>query len=294
MPLNNFPYEDARDYHLKVFTNEIARRMFVATADGNYILARSAFFLGLPYDFYWLSVHALEKYYKAILLMNGKSARSGKHDIVVLHKMVRQLESRLKIEKLLDPRIEHLSWRNESFDAFLERFNRFGSPHNRYALYGEYILPDDIFKIDQQIWAVRRCCRAFHLKIKYPNGQIIEDDSVQRLLGDSRDWRVNRSLLEELVDAPVNDLDRVAFLRLNIPFAPDGQHELTSRTDMSHSPPLAEWFQRLRASTTDPKIQNSADQVLRWVRSNIYLEKKDSQKIKQALDEYEAAQASSQ
>lgn len=37
--------KDARDYRLKAYTNEVVRRMFVATADGNYILARSAYFL---------------------------------------------------------------------------------------------------------------------------------------------------------------------------------------------------------------------------------------------------------
>ncbi|WP_296337701.1 hypothetical protein, partial [Reyranella sp.] len=147
-------------------------------------------------------------------------------------------------------------------------------------------------KIDQQIWAVRRCCRAFHLKIKYPDGQTIEDNSVQRLLNDSRDWRVNRSLLEELVDAPVDDPNRVAFLRLNVPFAPDERHELTSRTDMSHSPPLADWFQMLRVSAIDPKIQNSADQVLSWVLKNIYLKPSDAQKVNQALKAHKATRVS--
>lgn len=65
--------------------NEIARQMFVATADQNYILARTAYFNELDVDFFWLSAHALEKYLKAILLLNGRSAKNYGHNIIDLY-----------------------------------------------------------------------------------------------------------------------------------------------------------------------------------------------------------------
>lgn len=153
------PPLDPRSEKLKVHTNEIVRRMFVATADGNYIVARLAFFHQLPFDFYWLSLHALEKYYKAILLMNGRPVLQYKHHLAPLHQAVLDLEPRLPISELVDPQIGHLRWVDETMDAWLARLDRFGAADNRYATYGYYLREDDLFKVDQHVWNVRRCCR---------------------------------------------------------------------------------------------------------------------------------------
>lgn len=52
--------------------HSIINELFIATADDNYVLAR---WQHLNVDFFWLAVHALEKYLKAVLLLNGKSAK---------------------------------------------------------------------------------------------------------------------------------------------------------------------------------------------------------------------------
>ncbi|TIT06089.1 MAG: hypothetical protein E5W74_30460 [Mesorhizobium sp.] len=49
----------------------IINEMFVHTADENYIVARWCHDNQLMRDFFWNSVHALEKYMKAVLLFNG-------------------------------------------------------------------------------------------------------------------------------------------------------------------------------------------------------------------------------
>jgi hypothetical protein len=72
------------------YANAITKCMFVSTADQNYMLARVAFFDGLDLDFFWLSLHALEKYYKAALLMNGQEAKSYGHNLVELHQALPQ------------------------------------------------------------------------------------------------------------------------------------------------------------------------------------------------------------
>ncbi len=64
--------------------HSIINELFIATADDNYVLARSCFHQHLNVDFFWLAVHALEKYLKAVLLLNGKTAKSYGHDIVKL------------------------------------------------------------------------------------------------------------------------------------------------------------------------------------------------------------------
>jgi hypothetical protein len=121
---------------VKPYTNAIAQRMFVSTGDRNYILARIAFFEGLDLDFFWLSLHALEKYYKAALLMNGHEAKSYGHDLLALHAAVVKVEPRRPIRQLVDPSIKGLRWRDETVEAYLKRLNTYGSAANRYATYG--------------------------------------------------------------------------------------------------------------------------------------------------------------
>ncbi len=47
---------------LDVMKNNVVTQMFVDTADQNYLIARWAYHRGLFTDFFWNSVHALEKY----------------------------------------------------------------------------------------------------------------------------------------------------------------------------------------------------------------------------------------
>ncbi|WP_024342605.1 hypothetical protein [Bradyrhizobium japonicum] len=48
--------------------NNLARELFVRTADENYVTARWCANNRLNTDFLWLAVHALEKYLKAVLV----------------------------------------------------------------------------------------------------------------------------------------------------------------------------------------------------------------------------------
>ena len=92
----------------------IVESMFVATADQNYILARHAFFNEFDVDFFWLSLHALEKYMKATLLLNGQSAKEFGHDLTMLYSQVRTLH--LDYGPLSKPLIEDAEWCDEPFD----------------------------------------------------------------------------------------------------------------------------------------------------------------------------------
>jgi hypothetical protein len=56
------------------FKQSIVEDFFISTADDNYVAARWCYLDGLNIDFFWLSVHSLEKYLKAALLLNCKSA----------------------------------------------------------------------------------------------------------------------------------------------------------------------------------------------------------------------------
>ena len=58
--------------------------MFIETADENYILARWAAINHLDLDFLGLGLHAIEKYLKALLLLNEKPAKKYGHNIKLL------------------------------------------------------------------------------------------------------------------------------------------------------------------------------------------------------------------
>lgn len=182
---------DARKYSL-------AREIFVDTADDNYILARLAYRESLNVDFNWLAVHALEKYYKAALLINGRSGKnftdkSGKraafgHNIVLLHEQLMTFAAELLPFAMIAPNCWHSNdWHAESTDAFLDRLYRDGNADNRYQLFGYSHHPGEIHKLDCMVFAVRRLC--IPLDAYYLN------KSVRATLTDNRHHFSHRDLL---------------------------------------------------------------------------------------------------
>lgn len=91
-PDDNFPYQA-----------DIIKEMFIRTADENYVVARWAYQNDLITDFFWNSVHALEKYMKAVLLLNGRSVKKFSHGIEELYKEVKELAGELLPQVLTQP-----------------------------------------------------------------------------------------------------------------------------------------------------------------------------------------------
>ena len=92
----------------------IVQKLFIDTADDNYITARWCFVHGLNVDYFWFAVHTLEKYMKSALLLNGRSGKryrdeSGKcrpfgHDIVALYEQVKSMAGDLLPTNLGQPK----------------------------------------------------------------------------------------------------------------------------------------------------------------------------------------------
>jgi len=138
-----------------VIKHDIVRELFLKTADQTYVVARWCFLNRLYLDFYWNAVHALEKHLKAVLLMNGRSAKgppSGPtygHNVVKLFAEVRSLAPTLLPALLTRPdelQIRH--WRDEPVEDFLKRLNDLGQADNRYNIFGVSQQPEDIYKLD--------------------------------------------------------------------------------------------------------------------------------------------------
>jgi hypothetical protein len=265
---------------IKPYTDEIARRMFVVTADQNYLLARLAHTHQLDVDFYWLSLHALEKYFKAILLMNGNSAKHGGHDLVKLHDQVIKLHPKLAFGPLVDSKIDNLHWRSSTVLEFLTRLNELGSAANRYMTYGYVVATEDLVKVDQLIWSVRRHCQPFTWE---PRPGDIIDQVEQRIARPDR-WALNGLPLEKLMARPDEDALRVAFMRLNTAFDPGCHHTLAGWRASAGNPPLADWAMRLRSLNASTETKHTAAAVLQWALDNIVFEKPDKAEIKAVLD----------
>ncbi|WP_420822398.1 HEPN domain-containing protein [Sphingosinithalassobacter portus] len=95
--------------------------MFLHTADENYITARWCFENSLITDFFWNSVHALEKYMKAILLFNGQSVKNYGHNLRELYNSVELIAYDLLPKDLQQPRNLRISdWNDMSPSNFFE------------------------------------------------------------------------------------------------------------------------------------------------------------------------------
>ncbi|MFZ1885421.1 MAG: hypothetical protein WAU53_17940, partial [Rhodoplanes sp.] len=95
--------------------HSIINELFIATADDNYVLGRV--------DGFELAVHAWEKYLKAALLLNGKSAKSYGHDIMALYASITPLAPELFPDTLVKPdqRMPDDYWHTEKVGDFIER-----------------------------------------------------------------------------------------------------------------------------------------------------------------------------
>ena len=153
----------------------IVRELFIDTADDNYITARWCFIEGLDVDWFWLSVHALEKYMKAALLLNGQSAKGWRdrdrrfrafgHDITSLYDRVRELAPELLPLTLARPeKLPIAHWCDETLEDFVARFHRNGNPDNRYQIFGFIRHREDLFKLDSMVFALRRLCTPLDAK----------------------------------------------------------------------------------------------------------------------------------
>ena len=64
-----------------IHINDFTRRSFRDVADQDYIAARMSHRANLREPFLWSSLQAFEKYFKAILLFNGNSAKGIGHNL---------------------------------------------------------------------------------------------------------------------------------------------------------------------------------------------------------------------
>ncbi len=221
--------------NLTASKHSLVCELFVRTVDENYVTARWCAINHFNTDFLWLSVHALEKYLKAVLLLNGKSSKNSQtdgnrysHDIVRLYADVKILAGQLLPSNLVKPsNLDDRFWTDQTPEQFIEHLLENGNANNRYLTYG-YIAPsEDIHMLDTMVFKIRRLICDLD-ECAFPNEQ------PDQLALTNRDLLIKHPKypgdlllpLDKLVSAKEQSPTRFAALNLNFEFAPsDYAHE---------------------------------------------------------------------
>jgi HEPN domain-containing protein len=275
----------------------IVHDLFIRTADDNYIAARWCFAEGLNVDFFWLAVHALEKYLKSILLLNNLSAKRYGHDIVRLFQTIHSLAPDLLPTKLHKPDlIKCYHWYDENIGDFVGRMYNNGNEHNRYLIFGFSQRGDDLFKLDQCVFACRRLCRPLDA---YWAGRLHERapslTNREYLARKPRCWRVSDSLpLEKAYAEKRGTKVKDAFLRLNASFAPDRyEHEPMPFRSSAANPVLLRAIPSLGSNGPERGTDRQGElEICEWLLSNVVLPRDVECQISAARDRLRSAACS--
>ncbi len=265
----------------------IVRDLFIATADDNYITARWCHQHGLNIDFFWLAVHALEKYMKAALLLNDRSAidyKSGSckpkpfgHDLDALYAELGSITSGLLPDRFARPDIiDGSAWIDETIAEYMARLLAKGNADNRYMVFGYAFLPDQLAKLDQAIFGLRRLCHP--LDTCMLGGTRPEVVSRRDLLARNPKWHDSHPglPLETTMSGKRGAELRHVVLNFNFPFAPANyQHDATiTLRSASHEPVLLRTIiEPLDTVGAPVERRQRAQELRKWALGNIKLPK---------------------
>ena len=143
---------------LNHFKSVYGHHFFVKPADKNYFLARWSMINGFYGEFYWQAAQALEKYFKACLIMNDISVKKSGHDVSKLLCQFQKKYEEICPITLVKPEGLHQDyWRDEEIGKFIGRVDNSGRPDSRYGLLPSSVYGDDLFKLDQVCYHLKRC-----------------------------------------------------------------------------------------------------------------------------------------
>jgi hypothetical protein len=246
--------------------------MFLETADQNYISARAAFFDRRDWDFWWLALHATEKYLKAILLMNGGSAIGQGHDLLRLIQDVKALDGRITEPDFQGlPSPIGLFRSSRQTDRFMDRLAEYGSADNRYGTYGYQVSEVDLICFDRLAYWARRYATPFI----FNNSGCETVDWVAALDENPRLWRHFAGPLEETLALKPSDRRRWPAARMNFAFLPTARHRNIGLRSTIHNPPINEWCARLVDPSAKPEAKERAYSVLSWLVDRVQLSRRD-------------------
>lgn len=250
----------------------IVHELFVRTADDNYVAARWCAANELDVDFFWLGVHALEKYIKAVLLLNGHTSAGPRHDIVQLYASLQTIAGALLPSTLARPDSSYVGWWRELTPAqFVELMYRDGNPHGRYLIYGYVHHAEHVHMLDQMVFAIRRLiCRLDDVIIPDTPASGTRRQHLDRGGANYRD-HLGHMPLDMLIRQVEDSPRRQAALNLNFSFAPPGfSHTPRPIRSASRNPVLLrEVLEPLQSA--DPSDAREGLALANWLLNNVTL-----------------------
>ncbi|MCP4748796.1 MAG: hypothetical protein GY874_22095 [Desulfobacteraceae bacterium] len=194
----------------QTYLNKIAKICFRDTADEDYISARSSYRIGLVEPYLWSSLHAIEKYFKAILLFNGLSARyidQTKNEKEYSHDLLTLLETIKKVEIF---EIKLPDWADKYF-SYLKEFGI-----NRYLTKDTFTFGRELRHLDEIIWSIRRYCQ--------PPNTFIESNQIEH---NPNRLRLYGGKLEKLINGDKNNSARQVLIWKNLYFGKVNRRKVT-------------------------------------------------------------------
>jgi hypothetical protein len=244
--------------------------MFLHTADYDYVGARSAFFDSHHNLFWWLSAQAIEKYLKAILLLNDISVKGFGHKILEMFQNLYNIDKRIIIPEVSSREIFHSNDLMKTTNkSFILKLVDYGSPDNRYNIIGYDSMTEDLLHLDNFVYHLRRLCVALKSKIH----RDIEISWLDMILESPNYWKFQADYLEDLMRLSEKDRLRCSFVQYNVAFFPSAPTEI-KRIQRSHfGSPLGLWIDYIEECDPRTQVHQDALVVLQQVLDNIQLPK---------------------
>lgn len=235
---------------LQVVLNTFATDVFRKQADYDYIAARMNYRMQLRQQFLWSAQQAIEKYLKAILLYNGRSARYYVEDETSKkkefgHNLVKLNEEVCRIDCL---NYELPEW----LPCFLEYLTELGG-FNRYLSKISYNHSDAMHKLDEAVWNIRRYCqyipdRGIGGSEEFPGLKKAAINSINSpsYQEKPKSFKLFRGELEAVINRPHKDSARKALVWANL-FYGKKNRKVVTFCPMSSSeipPQHRDWFEK--------------------------------------------------
>jgi hypothetical protein len=170
--------------------NDFAIRCFRDSADRDYIAARMSYRAALIPQFYWSSLQSIEKYLKAILLLNRVKANNVGHDLTLAFEFIERLPFEIRMSPI-----------GKDFIKTLNAFGRFRYLEISYSIHGPMLV-----KLDRTVWEIRRYCRVINRAVNLEDGRTrsMLELEVARIADSEKQppqkFRLAGGLLEQILD----------------------------------------------------------------------------------------------
>lgn len=276
------------DDQVHVLISEFVHYSFIESADDNYLAARWCFLNQCDITFYCLAHQSIEMLTKAILLLNGMSAKSQSHETDRLITEVRSLAGALIPDILEKPAgLSFSVWDVESPEQFVERLKRNGHPENRYGTFGYAREEVDVVKLDLMYSILRRLCLPLdklprlrqHLDSEQPrsNREIL-------LLNPQFGASLFGSKLRDVREGKHGESAKDALLQLNFVLAPESvlvtRHTLTRKW---MNPPIGIPLRPLRDGSEDVDAVAKSKKFAKWLLKNVKLDKETQRYVSELV-----------